>query len=214
MLLPIIKTVRIAAVAALGLLISAAAATATTLSFDFRDPGDLYNNAQHSIVYMDTTNSLSVEVSAFENGNTRFLNTRADGLGVQGNPEGGFIGLSQLLRFDFAPLNIQLFETVVFEVGPQSETVNLLDQNGAFITSLFVPASSSGGSEVAFDLSGLNVRLPSFSIEGTAPDGPGQRGLRVVSIDVQVVPLPAPVLLYGFSIMALGVFGFRRKSAA
>ena len=137
---------------------------------------------------------LTATLSAFdENGNIGSMNFSRNGVGVQGAPEGGRLALAETLVFEFSNDPVSFDGVAVFEAGAEAESVQVLS-GGVLIERLDLPAAN-GNSTVEFDLSALNLVTNEITLVGLAPNAPGNLGVRLASLSVTAVPLPASALL-------------------
>ena len=152
--------------------------------------------------------------SDYSAGAVGLIDRHTNGWGVARGPEQAHVAAGEALVFDFSPITHRLLQAVIFEKGPEEETVDLYI-DGVYAETFTIPSDAAGPTEKAFEtfsLGGSGLRGEIFAFVGTSPDGEGWRGIRMREISVAAVPLPAGagLLLSGFGLMALRK---RRKKA-
>lgn len=135
-----------------------------------------------------------------------------NGLGVVGEPgtgqETNQVGADnnggEALVFDFAPNSVTIIETVVFELGREAGSLNVLADN-VFLETISWTESTGGGntgnSDVAYTFTApIGARTAqSFTFQAVADS------FRVKSLTVQRIPEPASQLLGLFAIAAITI---------
>ncbi|TCS59814.1 putative secreted protein [Primorskyibacter sedentarius] len=153
--------------------------------------------------------------SDYNAGTTGLINRHNNGWGVSYGAEEHFAAGGEALAFDFSPITHRLLQAVIFEKGPEDETVDLYI-DGVYAETFTIPSDATDGpvdrSFETFSLSASGLRGEVFAFVATSPDSEGWRGIRMREISVAAVPLPAGagLLLTGFGLMALRK---RRKKA-
>lgn len=193
----------LALVATCGIM-TGSASTAATVGFDFSGSGG--NTGSNTSVFTESGVSVSV-VSTGGN-----INIGSKGLGVQGNPDSGRMGVGESLTFSFSPM-VSLLSAVAFERGNGSDTVAISDASGTVLNTFIV--SSVPGSLFTQDLSGFNLTGDTFTFSVIAASG-SLPGLRIRSLEVDPeltpVPLPATSLLLFAGIGGLAMFRRHKTS--
>lgn len=178
--------------------VAATAASATTILFDFQQGLNNPATANYSV------DGLGLTVTS-TGGNIARGNR---GLGVTGNPEGGWLGLGEELSFSFGQA-IQSVTVVMRERGPSDGAFTF---GGIGDGSTLTFGNGNGQSTATFTET-LSIATSAFSVIGLEPDVAGGAGVRVASIEVTLAPIPVPasggLLLAG--LIGLGAYK-RRKS--
>lgn len=191
----------IAGAIALAGLIFGSAAHASTVTFGFSGGGGNTGSTTASF----TSGDIELDVTS-TGGN---INVRGGGLGVQGSPSSGRIGVGEALTFVFSPA-VTLLSSIVWESEEGTDSIRIADGSGNTLTTFDV--TDIGGSLITQDLSGLNLTGDTFVFEVTATTGTNG-GVRINALTVAAVPLPAGGLL-----LFAGLGGFiwlrRRKQVA
>lgn len=211
-------------VVAAGLMTAATAAQAVIVSFDLTGSGGNLGNTE----VFGPESGVSLTVQAFKNGGTGQsgnIHQNANGLGVNGSPEGGRLAGSEQLSFVFDPLNTQLLDGLVFERGQLDEHFLLLDAGGGLAEAFVVDGSDNSGpgsnSFQTFDFASLNL-IGGFSIRGLPVNGDeNNEGVRIAGLTVQTqtpvllpTPVPAALPLMASIVIGAGFIARRRKAAA
>lgn len=195
-----IRKLVLAGLGAAGLL-AGTAASASTVTFDFG--GGAGNTGSTTASY--TQGGVGVDLLS-TGGN---ISVQSGGVGVQGAPNSGRIGVGERLSFTFAP-NVVLRNAVIFEAGNGTDTVQIRDGSGNILTTFVV--SDTPGKLFSQDLSGLNLVGGTFEFRLLSATGTS-RGFRVSSLTVATMPVPA-----GGVLLIVGLGGFvalrRRKRTA
>lgn len=176
----------------------ASTAGAAVINFDFTD----------STATVPTYTATSGGFTMTATPTTNNIRVNSVGIGVTGRPEGGRLGAGETIVF-----NGPTFDTLtiaVWETGTEDEDFRVTIDGTSY--DFTIPGGGIGRSTVNFDLSSL---LPSgginvFSVTGLETNAPGNRGVRIAEVIVNVVPLPA-----GAALLLTGLFGFgaiRRRS--
>ncbi|MCG6859168.1 MAG: VPLPA-CTERM sorting domain-containing protein [Salaquimonas sp.] len=140
------------------------------------------------------------------------------------------IGRGDAIRFVFSP-DVRFLTTLAFEVGTYNEKFALYDSNGDRVDSgdaagesvnFVIPGGGASDTHV-IDLSSFHLDGPFFTIVGVTcspcgtPNGSNDqnnednRGFRLASISVGIVPVPAALPLFASGFGVLGIAGWRRK---
>ena len=132
------------------------------------------------------------------------------GLGITGNPEGGWLGLGEQLTFSFGQ-NIEAITVTMRERGPNDGEFTF----GGFGTGGAITFGNGNGQSTATFVESFASALSSFSIIGLEPNDPsGAAGVRVASIEVTLaeVPVPASSGLLLAGLFGLGFYKRRQRS--
>lgn len=182
------------------------AASAATILYDFAEN---LSDDQTDLTYVVDGAALTVEAAgprAIE-----FINRHRRGIGVSPGREGARLAGGESLSFTFDG-NISSLVATIWERRSEDEDFAVF-VNG-IQTDFTILGGGNGQSTVAFDLSGLFLsETNTFSIVGTQSTGPGNRGILVSSIEVELIPvsLPAGGLLLATGFLGLAVTR-RRKT--
>lgn len=179
-------------------------AAAVTVTFEFGgDGGDLGPDETF------TQDGFSLFVES-DGGN---VHQGVDGLGVTGGFNGNLLArnassvdpMFETLSFTFTP-EVVLLSGIFFEHQGATERFEILNQDGALIRGV---AINGGGSNSTFvPVLGLDLRAETFTVRHIAGSG-----IRVSSLSVSTVPVPATGLLLLSALVGAGVM-FRRQKAA
>ncbi|SHG64286.1 VPLPA-CTERM protein sorting domain-containing protein [Cognatiyoonia sediminum] len=175
----------------------ATSASAITVLYDFEQ--NLSDN-QTSVDYIENGVTLTVSSTGGQ------VHRAGNGIGVRGNPEGARIGLGEQLTFTFDGYRIDSFTATIWERGSEDE--QFIFGSDGLLTAF---GGTNGVSLQTFTASLLNG-ASSFTIQGVVPNGPGNRGIKISNIQVELseIPLPASSGLLLAAIMGLGFYK-RRK---
>lgn len=174
-------------------------ASALTVTFDFE-------SGPNGPVLFFSESGVDLTVTAQGPGGPTNVSQGDNGLGVAGGPEAGRLADGETLFLDFsAPVRILSF--VFFEGGNQDEFVGI--NGGAPLT---IPGP--GGNQNTIDVAAAGLTGFGFAIDGLSPAGPGNRGVRLLGLTAEVIPLPASAVLLLAGLGALALPRYRRARAA
>lgn len=167
---------------------TATAASATTILYDFTNN---LSDDSSTLTYTEGGQDLRVDASRRDNANSVLINRGGRGLGVSPGREGGRLGRDEVLTFTIeSGREISGLSVSLWERGTEDEVFSIV-VNGVS-TNFTVLGGGSGASTQTFDLSSLfSSDTNTFSIVGES-SGPGNRGGRLSSIEVTLVPVPLP----------------------
>jgi hypothetical protein len=184
----------------------ATSANATTILYDFTDN---FSDDQTTVNYVEDGYTVDIEAGRTDNpGLVRFVNRGNRGLGVSPGSEGGRFGDNESLTFTFGDdIEITGLVATIWERGTEDESFSVI-VNGVTTTFTLdgVPASESGNGQSVqtFDLTSLfSTGTNTFSFVGES-SGPGNRGVRIGSIQVDIVAVPVPA---GGGLLLTGLLG-------
>lgn len=176
----------------------ASSASAALINFDFTDSTNTVPT------YSATAGGFAVTATP----TTDALRINSSGIGVTTNPEGGRLGAGETIVFT-APL-FDALTIAIWETGNQDEDFRVTINGTSY--DFTIAGGGRGASTVTFDLTSL---LPSggtsiFSVTGLEPNASGNRGVRVASVSINVVPLPAGAALLLTALLGFGAIRRRR----
>lgn len=179
-------------------------ALALTIAYDF-DGGP--NGQTLEFTQSDVLLTVTAEN---ETGGVATVSHNGNGLGVAGNPESGRLALDERLTFDFGTEVVRVLSVEIFESGSQPEEVRV--QGGGATVDLQL--LGTGMNPLAFDLTSEGIVTSRIDFIGLVPNGGGNRGVRIASIEVEVVPLPGSLTLALGAVGALVLVARRRGTPA
>jgi hypothetical protein len=182
-----------AVVLALG---SGAASAATVLSFDRASFLGANGTSSQSV----TQDGIGLTIESV--GGTLHFNNR--GVGVAGGTSNNRLGAGEAIDFRFVP-TVSILSSVIFEAGTGEDTVSILDASNAVLASFAVPQTSTLFTAALTGVSGNFFRFVSTN-NGNLP------GVRISSVTVAVVPVPASLGLMALGLGAMGIAARRTRS--
>ncbi|MEO1315508.1 MAG: hypothetical protein AAFW01_02800 [Pseudomonadota bacterium] len=214
-----------------------APAGAVTLDFVFNDAffSSGAGNTTPSIDTLGTSNNsgvtsiavtsplLNFVIEGDEAGTPTNINiANTGGLGVQGNPESGNIGLDESISFLFSPVSGFVITAVRVGLTEDDDEVE-----NFFFNDASVPANQQSidgsvtpdNTPVEFDATpfvSLTAVTPSLQIIGAAANDPNaDLGVRIetLSVDLLEIPLPLSLLLLGSGLAGFAMLRRRERTA-
>ncbi len=172
-----------------------ASANATVINFNFADDKGNRVSPDQPLVLIESGIQVSASAS---NGDLHINGTY--GLGVEGNPAGNRIGEGEGVLLSFAPNEVELLGSIVFERGGAGESTFelLVDSLSA---GEFTIGGGAANSQEIIDFSSASLSGSEFEFIGTSGNG-----FRIQEVSVQAVTAvsePATLLL-----MLSGIAGF------
>lgn len=131
------------------------------------------------------------------------------GFGVVGNPGGNRMSGAETLTFEFSP-DVNIIESIIFERLDGTDDIEIRDGSNGLLASFTVGNGNANGSLVTVSLS--NVAGSSFTFRRTG--GTGTEGVRIRSLTVAAIPLPATLPLLAFAFGGLAFAARRRNKKA
>jgi|GEM_PF-2704423 len=207
-------TLAFAAIAAFSL---GAHAAPVTYEFENVDNSNSVENFTSGGLPLEVSGFSGFDASTFQSTGARGVATNINGsndrLGVNGGIS-GLMNFGEALQFDFRPNKVVFLSSVVFELGSSDEQFSIFNGQ-TFVRNVTFSGGSPGGL-AAIDLSADNIIGRNFTLATTNLGG-AENGVRIDSITVEAVPVPAAaVLMATGAVLFGGAAGLRRrrKSAA
>ncbi|MEM7505789.1 MAG: VPLPA-CTERM sorting domain-containing protein [Pseudomonadota bacterium] len=203
----------IKALAIASLMALATPLTAGAVTFEFGQGADNQNTLSFS------QDGIGLNVFGFNGNGTDLIDQSSRGLGIVGAPEGGELGLGEVLVLEF-DREVFISDATIFELGAEAESFTISTNTG-FTADFTIGAGAVGAGAVGgfHSLSDLGFNtlggVTQIAIAGLAPQTPGEfLGVRLSNITVSAVPLPASLALLLSAIAGLGFVARRRRAAA
>ena len=180
--------------------LTATSAAAVTLRYNFQD--NLSDN-ETSISYIDSISGVKFSVTSYGGR----IHRAGNGIGVRGRPEGSRIAAGERLTFTFDSYRIDSFTATIWERGSDNEQFIF-----GFDGEKTAIGGTNGVSLQLFTASLLN-ETSSFTVQGLEQNGPGNRGIKIANIEVELseIPLPASSGLLLTGILALRLYKSRKS---
>ncbi len=196
---------RLIALSAAAVMASGGAHAATVFTLNGANFGD----------FTETVDDITLDISSGDEGSLHF---NGSGVGVNSGAndqsENRLGGDNEAIVFVFDPA-VTILQSVAFETGGGVDTVSIFDGNDNFITSFDVANNNANNNGyVTVDLTDVTGSV--FKFVSTAnPRAPGKPdgGIRITSLTVEAVPVPAALPLMAAGIGGLSLMGRRRKRA-
>lgn len=190
-------------------------AQATTVTYDFSGNSSGLGTGNLGVSSaMVSSGGLDLTINALDEFGAagELARNNMNGLGVVGEPGAGQeinqVGADanggEAIEFDFAPSFATILDTIVFELGMEAGSLNVLADNVVIDTiswSATTGGGNTGNSDVAHTIAGSVAArtAQSFTFQAVSDS------FRVKSLTVQLVPEPASLALFALGIAAIAL---------